>query len=69
MTGKDLIRFTAAILRDPLILARISLRQECRYARHLLSQRLRRSGRMATARAVMRRYGESWQARDKGIWF
>ena len=69
MTGKDLIRFTAAILRDPLILARISLRQECRYARHLLSQRLRSSGRMATVEGVWRRCRESWKTRDKGIWF
>jgi len=69
MTGKDFIRFTAELFKDPLILARISLRQEYYYTRHLLSQRLHSCGRMATVRAAWRRYGESWKTRDKGIWF
>ena len=69
MICKDLIRFTAELIKDPLILARVSLRQEYYYTRHLLRQRLRSSGRMATARAVMRRYGESCQARNGGIFF
>jgi len=69
MIYKDLIRFTAELIKDPLILARISLRQEYYYTRHLLRQRLRSSGRMATVRAVLRRYGESWETRDKPIWF
>jgi hypothetical protein len=69
MIYKDLIRFTAELIKDPLILARVSLHQEYYYTRHLLRQRLRRSGRMATVRAVLRRYGESFQARDKGIFF
>jgi len=69
MICKDLIRFTAELIKDPLILARVSLRQEYYYTRHLLRQRLHSSGRMATVRAVLRRYGESWEARDKGIWF
>jgi len=69
MIYKDLIRFTAELIKDPLILTRVSLRQEYYYTRHLLRQRLRSSGRMATVRAVLRRYGESWETRDKGIWF
>ena len=69
MTGKDLIRFTAELIKDPLILARISLRQECRYARHLLRQQLHSSGHMTTVEGVLRRFTESWKDRDKGIWF
>ena len=69
MTGKDLIRFTAELIKDPLILARISLRQECRYARHLLSQQLHSSGHMTTVEGVWRRFRKSCKDRDKGIWF
>ena len=64
-----LISFTKEILRDPLILSRVSLRQEYYYARHLLRQRLRRCGQKATACEIMRRYAESCNVRNKGIFF
>jgi len=64
-----LISFTKEILRDPLILSRVSLRQEYYYTRHLLRQRLHRCGQKATACTVMKRYTESCNTRNKGIFF
>ena len=64
-----LISFTKVILRDPLILSRISLRQEYYYTRHLLRQRLHHCGQKATASTVMRRYAESCNTMNKGIFF
>lgn len=66
---KDFIHFSKEILREPLILTRISLRQEYYYARHLFTQRLRSSGHMATVRAAMRRTLESCKERNKGVFF
>jgi len=64
-----LIHFTKEILRDPLILSRISLKQEYSYTRHLLRQRLHHCGQKATAYTVMRRYLESCNTMNKGIYF
>jgi len=64
-----LISFTKEILRDPLILSRVSLRQEYYYTRHLLRQRLHRCGQKATVCTVMRRYAESCNTMNKGIFF
>jgi len=64
-----LISFTKEILRDPLILSRISLRQEYYYTRHLLRQRLHHCGQKATACEIMRRYVKSGIMRNKGIFF
>jgi len=64
-----LISFTKEILRDPLILSRISLRQEYYYTRHLLRQRLHHCGQKTTAYEIMRRYVKSGIMRNKGIFF
>jgi len=69
MTGRVIYRFAREILREPLILARVSLRQEYHYTRQLLRQRLRRCGRMATVREVLSRHVENAETRDKGIFF
>ena len=62
-------QFSKVIAQDPFILFRVSLRQEYRYARHLLIHRLRSSGRMATVRGKIRQSLESCQARQKGVFF
>ena len=64
-----LFRFTKEILRDPLILARISLRQEYSYTQQFVRQRLCHSGQRTTACTVMRRYLESCNTMNKGIFF
>jgi len=64
-----LIHFTKEILRDPLILSRISLRQEYYYTRHFVRQRLCHGGQRTTVDTVMRRYMESCNMRNKGIFF
>ena len=43
-----LLNFTKEILRDPLILTRISLRQEYHYTHHLLQQRFCDGGQKAS---------------------
>ena len=64
-----LLNFTKEILRDPLILSRISLKQEYYYSQHLLRQRLNRCGQKTTACTVMRRFLESCNTMNKGIFF
>ena len=64
-----LLNFTKEILRDPLILTRISLRQEYYYTRHFVRQRFCDGGQKATACTVMRRYVKSGNIRDRGIFF
>ena len=64
-----LISFTKEILRDPLILSRISLRQEYSYTCHFVQQRLHHCGQKATASTVMRRYLESCNTMNMGIFF
>lgn len=64
-----LLNFTKEILRDPLILSRISLKQEYYYSQHLLRQRLCHGGQRTTACTVMRRFLESCNTMNKGIFF
>lgn len=62
-------QFSKVIAQEPFILFRVSLHQEYRYARHLFTQRLRSSGRMATVRGVLRRTLESCKERNSGVFF
>ena len=62
-------QFSRVIASDPLILFRVSIHQEYHYARHLIKQRLRSSGRMATVRGALRQTLESCRVRNKGVFF
>jgi len=57
------------IARDPLILTRISLRQEWAYTRYLLMQRMQSGGQKTTARQYVLRMLRAHLARQEHIDF